>query len=549
MADCRNQLSPDCIEARYVAQRIPQYKDNPLIEALPPIRDDEELLSSLTLAPEFEPDQRSWPTSERVHLLEGLQNFMVPFAKHLELARALDSMLRTGYVGRAPRTPEHARISQDIYERQMAGLSFRQSADTRTPQLSRSLIGISGMGKTTTVRRCLANLPRVIYHPDLHVYQIPYLHVEMPSDGSSIKGLAHGILSQVDELIPGANYYQEHALRGKPGADTLMRSVARIMHQHFVGILVGDEVQNIANAHKGDQTVMTELVSACNALGVPILFIGTNKAAKILKLDFRTARRGSGHRIAPWDRLPESVADDDIDEWIEFLDVLWKYQWVRRPVELDHLLVATMYRLSQGVIDIAIKLFASAQARAMLDGSETITVELLKSVYDTELQFLHPMLSALRDDNLEELAKYDDVAPIALDEILAKMRRKLKAKASPLHGVKSSDATYATRVATSLMAAGFDEDDALAAAEDTMDAQRPVTVLQGVKSALGALSTPAKVPRAKPTDPVEAIPTFEDRPKDYRRAISAARQNKTPILSELRALKLIRPMSEVLHLR
>jgi len=94
-------------------------------------------------------------------------------------------------------------------------------------------------------------IPKVIYHEEYNLYQIPYLHVEMPSDGSSIKGLAHGILQKLDELIPGADYYSQYALKGKAGADTIMRSVARLMNLHLVGLHICDEVQNLTNATKG----------------------------------------------------------------------------------------------------------------------------------------------------------------------------------------------------------------------------------------------------------------------------------------------------------
>lgn len=287
------------VTAHYSPQHIPQFAGNPLIEALPPSMTDDELIQAMTLLPNFAPEQREWEAHDRIMMIESLQNFMVPLRSHMELARALDSMLRAGYVGRAPRTPAHAEISQKIYANQVAGKAFSQSANTRTPQISTALIGISGMGKTTAVTRWCAHLPRVIYHPEINVYQVPYLHVEMPSDGASVKGLAHGILQKMDELIPEAGYYDLYAARGRAGTDTLMRGVARVMHMHCVGVLICDEVQNLANAKKGGQTVMTELVSACNDLRVPILFIGTNKATRVLDVDFRQARRSSGHGIEP----------------------------------------------------------------------------------------------------------------------------------------------------------------------------------------------------------------------------------------------------------
>jgi len=543
-------LSPGCKEAAYTPSRLPQFKGNPLIEALPPTMSDEELIEALTLLPEFTPEQRAWPTHDRMHMLKELQNFMVPMSKDIEVARALDSLIRSGYVGRAPRTSAHTKIYQSIHEKDRTGAAFRQSATTRTPQLSTSLIGISGLGKTTLVKRYLAHIDEVIYHPDLHVYQVPHLHIEMPSDGSSIKGLAHGILQKLDRLIPGANYYQDYAVRGRPGADTLMRSVARLLNRHFVGILICDEVQNLANSTKGGQTLMTELVSACNDLQVPILFIGTSKAAKVLSLDFRQARRSSGHSIRPWERFPASVAAGDIDEWQEFIQILWQNQWVRNPVTLTEPLLTTMYQYSQGIIDVAIKLFASTQARAMLDGSETITTTLLGSVYRNELQLMQPALEALHRGDMEALAFFDDIASTtSLTGLLDNMALKVKSRKSPLYQVTSTDPSYLPRLAAGLVSMGYGEDEALAAAETTVQPNQRLTLIEGSKRAMAALSTPAKVPRAK-QDKNDTMPpeNFDSRPGDYRQAISAARNSTATILHEMKRLRLVRPLTELLEL-
>ncbi len=538
-------LSPGCVIASYTPQRIPQFQGNPLIEALPPSMSDDELFESLSLLPDFAPEQRTWETHERMHMLQSLQNFLVPLGRHFELARALDSMMRAGYVGRAPCTPEHARVFQAIYEKQKAGIPFSQSATTRTPQISTALVGLSGLGKTTTVKRWQAHIPNVIYHPELKVYQVPYLHVEMPSDGSSIKGLAHGILHKLDELIPGADYYQTFAVKGRPGADTLMRSVARLLHMHVVGLLVCDEVQNLANSHKGAQTVMTELVSACNDLHVPILFIGTNKAAKVLSLDFRQSRRASGHGLAPWDRLRNDVGEDEADEWHELMQVMWRHQWVRRPVELNALLLDTMYEYSQGVIDIAIKLFASCQARAMLDGTETITPELISDVYRRELKLLHPMIDALRANDIERLAAFDDVAPLGLSEILGSLGRKLQVKKSPLYAVRPGAKTFTQRIAAGLVATGFGEDEAESAAKEVEQAGKAKNLVDGAKAALDALTTPKRVVRGKAPQPT---PRFDERPGDYRHALFLARESKTPVLNVLRQLQITAPLDELVGL-
>lgn len=542
-------LIAHAVNAQYTSQRIPQFKGNPLIEALPPTMSEDALLDALTLMPEFSSDQRQWPASDRMMMLESLQNFMIPMRNHVELARALDSMLRSGYVGRAPRTPGHAAIFQSIYDKQLAGVGFTQTANSRSAQISTSLIGLSGMGKTTTVNRWCAHIPKVIYHAEHNLYQIPYLHVEMPSDGSSIKGLAHGILQKIDELIPGANYYQEYARQGRTGADTLMRSVARVMNLHLVGLLICDEVQNLANATKGGQTVMTELVSACNDLKVPILFIGTNKAAKVLSMDFRQSRRASGHGIAPWDRMHPGTAGEP-SEWDDFLDVLWQFQWVQNPVPLDPVLSHYMYECSQGVIDLAIKLFTSAQARAMLDGTETLTPELLAAVFDDEFKLMHPMVEALRSDNIEVLCEFDDIAPLNLQQHLDSANRKLAMMKSPLFSVKAGDKTFTPRLAAGLTAMGFNPESSSQVAEEIAQKDPGASLAKGVKDAVAALSTPKPLKRqkrAKIADPL-AADHFDERPLDYRRAIVHAAAAGTPVLEQLKELGMAPPLEEIIPL-
>lgn len=545
-------LSPYCQTAKYKTQRPPQFQGNPLIEALPETMSDEELFEMLTKKPPFEIAQRDWETHERMHMLVELKNFNIPLSRHIECCRSLDAIHRGGYVGRAPLTPEHTKITQKIHDLQTAKKTFSQAAKTHTPQLSTSLIGISGMGKTSLIKRWCAQIAPVIHHPKLHVYQVPYLHIEMPSDGSSIKGLAHGILQKLDELIPGANYYEDYAIRGRPGADTLMRSVARIMHRHYVGILICDEVQNLANSRKGQQTVMTELVSACNDLRVPILFIGTTKANKILSLDFRQARRSCGHGISTWERLPSVVPEGEINEWKEFVQILWEFQWVRKPVTLTEHLLAVMYRFSQGIIDVAITLFASAQARAMLDGSETITPELISKVFTDELGPLHIPIDALHFGDFEAVAQFDDISSECnLSGIISNMTLRARSKASPLYKVTSDDPSYTSRIASSLVAMGFGPEEATSVAQETVVRNQKLTLIEGSKKAMEMLTVPSKIPKSQtklsePTSRDEQ--SFNDRPGDFRRAIGAARKSGAPILHEMKRLNLIKPLTELLEI-
>lgn len=551
--DLRAQLSPGCVDAQYSEQRIPQYQGNPLIEALPPVMSDDELFNWLSVVPSFDPEQRNWEPHERLQLLLQLKSFMVPLMANFELGRFLDSMLRNGYVGREPNTPAHAMRFQRIYENQKNNVPFRETRMANAAQISALLIGMSGMGKTSTLRRWFSHIPRVIFHSELNLYQVPYLHIEMPSDGASVKGLAAGILQQMDQLLPGANYYSTYGA-ARAGADMLMRSVARVLNMHCVGFLVADEVQNVLNSPKGGQTLMTELVSACNDLGVPILFVGTNKADKVFSLDYRMSRRVSGEGLAPWDRLHSETTADGVNEWEDFMGTLWQFQWVRQPVELSQQLLDTMYHYSQGVIDIAIKLFAGSQARAMLDGTECISAELIKSVYDSQMKLLHPMVEALRDNNLESLATFPDIAPIGLDAMVTDMRRRLQGRGSKAFRVKRGDESFVPRIATSLMAAGFEEQESVAAAEVVQATGTATNLVQGTKDALDLMTTPkparTKRKRVATEKDAPSVPTPDDLdPGDYRRATRAAESHGTTAHEQLGRLGMLKPVEELIELQ
>ncbi len=484
---------------------------------------------------------------------------MIPFKRHMELCYVMDSMLRNGYIGRAPMTAAHIAIFQEIYEKQKRGEAFRQSANSLTPQLSTSLIGISGMGKTTTVERWVLHIPPVIYHPDYGIYQVPVLHIQIPSNGASLLALGLAILQRLDKLFPDARYYEEYAHKWKVGGDSLMSNVARVMNIHFVGLLICDEIQNLVNAPKGSQILMSELVAVSNELKVPILFIGTNKAQKILGVDFRSGRRGSGG-LDNWDRFPEFDKHDSplenstqhnlSGEWHTFIDILWNFQWVKVPVPINDVLRNIMYQYSQGVIGVAILLFISVQARAMADGTEKITTELITSTYIRQLKLLHPMIDALRNNDLAALANFDDIAPIGIEELLNSLERQVRSRKHDSSSKMKPAQDVTESVAIALAAAGHSTEDALAVATAITEKRPSISKTAGVKAGLAQLAPmkPLKTGSKKGKAHTLLDYDFTTRPSDYRKAIKEANLNKTTVLQQLKELGMIKNLDEILKI-
>ncbi len=535
-----NNIPPQFYQAEYIEQRIPQFRGNPLIEALPPMPDDDDtLIKELIAFPEFDPEQRNWSISERQQMISQLSGFMLPLPRHLELARSLETMMRQGYVGRIPRSAASHRTFGKLYEQLQKKTGFNTNKGLRS-QLSSSLIGLSGMGKTTSLNRLLYRIPEVIHHPDYGIYQIPYLHIEMPYDGASVKGLAESIFRKVDMLLPEVSYTEQYGSNSRLGAETLMNHAARVLHMHCVGLLVVDEVQNLENSPKNKQSLMSLLVSASNELGVPILFVGTNKARRILSLDFRQARRSIGQGLSYWGALKQGTPDNP-DEWDDFIKILWRFQWVHNPAKPSPFLNNLMYQHSQGIIDIAIKLFATCQLRAMLDGSETITAQLISDVAKRELAMVEPMIDALRRNDLVALQLYDDIAPMNLEELLRNVEYSYAGKKISGSFIRPDNERFVPMVASALEEVGFEQDVANNMAEDVARSGN-TTVIDGVKQALSAsVSGPkAKTSKAKTESDELAV---EYAPGDYRNALLKL-ENET-VFQRIQQLNMVPDMDKL----
>ena len=94
-----------------------------------------------------------------------------------------------------------------------------------------------------------------------------------------------------------------------------------------------------------------------------------------------------------------------------FTDKLWQYQWLQqRDENLSDEVRDCWFELSQGVLDIVVKLFVLAQLRAIATRIERITPQLLRQVYEDELKPVHAMLAALRSKDPELIARYSDLS-------------------------------------------------------------------------------------------------------------------------------------------
>ncbi|MFJ1472597.1 hypothetical protein [Massilia orientalis] len=96
------QMSTDHSSPTYAEQNIAEYRDNPLIESLPPILTEKEAARAMILRPQIQPEERAMSTEERWHLLARLKYVVIPRLIFYDVERTISRLLRAGYVVRNP---------------------------------------------------------------------------------------------------------------------------------------------------------------------------------------------------------------------------------------------------------------------------------------------------------------------------------------------------------------------------------------------------------------------------------------------------------------
>ncbi|MFV2050850.1 ATP-binding protein [Metabacillus sp. YM-086] len=403
----------DAIVAEYGEQVIKEYSGNPFIEAIPSILSTEEAIEKMAIYAEYNPKERMLDKHYRIHLVQRLFQCFQPLWIHLDLESRISRVIRQGYLARNPFRSGYAQGLQEGH-RNIKGLQSELSNNSvfRTTAAGFTIIGVSGMGKTTAINRILSLYPQVIVHKDykginFSMYQLVWLKLDCPFD-SSLRGLALEFFRKVDDLL-GTEYHKKFGL-GRKTINDMLVIMSQIARNTGLGVLVIDEIQHLSKAKSGgDQKMLNFFVTLVNTIGVPVILVGTPAGLSILQSEFRQARRGSGQGDMIWDRLKNN------QNWDLLINALWGYQWTRQQIPLTDDFKNILYEESQGIIDIAVKLYAMAQIETIMSGKEEVLPETISQVSNKHLQLVKPMIQALKSGNISKIAKFEDISTVDVD--------------------------------------------------------------------------------------------------------------------------------------
>ncbi len=394
----QGNIEPAC----YREQIIPSYQGNPLIEALLPMLEKEEVFKRIQICPVYEEEHRHCSREERLLFLGHGRRFFVPMYNHFDLSRRFGSLLHDGYVGRNPLNLGYFRETREKLDR-----AFQQLISNDLPlgfNLGFDMMGISGVGKSRAIERICSLYPQIIQHSwykdqRFTWTQLVWFKLDCPPDGS-IPSLCTNFFRQID-MVLGTTYYQNYGIKNKPSQHVMVGYMKTVASNHSLGVLINDEIQNLKRVK--DPRLLDFFVELDNEIGVPVVLVGTPDAEDTLNGDFRRARRASGQGEMRWNRMQNDV------EWTYFLKALWKYQYVQKESKLTDELSQTMYYESQGITDIAIKLYFLAQRYAIVTKEEALTRETIQQAARMGLPDLQLFLEYIRSNNIRRIKAYKDL--------------------------------------------------------------------------------------------------------------------------------------------
>ena len=342
-----------------------------IISVLPRMKSGDSLMNALKVLPEYNPEICSGDASVRLMTLSDLYKVYIPSQMSLEIYRKLYLALLRSLQKKGTKlaiqqqNQNYRMIMQQEYSGIMGG------ADSFT------IIGTSGIGKSSAISRAINLITehRVIEAENPYTNVVPCVIVQCPFD-SSVKGLLLEILRKVDEVLD-SKYYQ-NALRARATTDMLIGSVSQVALNH-IGMLVVDEIQNVANSKNG-KSLIGSLTQLINNSGISICMVGTPESSRFFESAIQLARRSVGLQYT-------TMSYDQYFQ--EFCKVMFQYQYVQKRTEITDGISAWLYEHSAGITSVVVALIHDAQEIAILNSKETLNLEALNEAYQQRLSLLH----------------------------------------------------------------------------------------------------------------------------------------------------------------
>lgn len=339
---------------------------------LPEMKSGNELISALSIIPEYDETICQQNQAVRLMALSDLYQIYIPSQMSLEIysklyLALLRSMQKKGtQMAIKQRYENYRAIQQQSYSGILGG------SDSFT------IIGTSGIGKSSAISRAISLITenRIIETDKPYTKIIPCLIVQCPFD-SSVKGLLLEILRKVDEEL-GTDHYI-HAVKSRASTTDMLIGAVSSIALNNIGMLVVDEIQNVVNSKNG-KSLIGALTQLINNSGISICMVGTPESTVFFEQAMQLARRSVGLQYTTM----------KYDEYFQsFCKIIFKYQFLKNRTEITAAITEWLYEHSAGVISVVVSLIHDAQEIAILTGKEVLNLDTLNEAYQQRLTLLH----------------------------------------------------------------------------------------------------------------------------------------------------------------
>ena len=398
--------------AQYRDEDLHDFRYNPLIEALPAPLEPEAAIDKLMIRPEYYESDRSKSVAKRLLLTQNLARLHQPLSREVDVFSAIDRCLRWGYVDRNPLGTQYTAQLAAGYKAYDLGKPLHTAGDYHPHTYGFSILGISGICKSTTVEAILSYYTQLIRHRNyrktpVSFTQVTWIKLDCTPDGS-LKGLCLSFFQELDRLL-GTSYFSQYQRRYT--LDAMILAMARLTEIYNVGIIVLDELQNLCTASKDvSAKVLNFFVTLVNTIGVPVVMIGTPLALSILQKEFQQARRGSGQGDALWERMQNDA------EWDTFCQAIWQYQYTKNAVPYSPAMRNALYAEALGIPFLAVHIYKLVQEDAILSGKDMFSPKDFQRIASMKMGLTKPMRDAMRIGKDVDLQQFMDISPFSLKD-------------------------------------------------------------------------------------------------------------------------------------
>jgi len=377
-------------QARSVFGADERVQLNPFALAIRPPLTEAEVMDEVARTPPICEAERALPANVRRELVLRLDDFVEPLPRFFELESRISAMIRAGY---ARRNPLPIGMQRQLAEKQGLDPSRVVTAPPVTLAPGLSLIGFSGVGKTTAVSSILNLHTQLHSHSrfldmPFHQTQLVWVRVACPPTGGP-RALLMNIFQEIDRLL-GTDYHRRYANARRSAAE-LIPNLVDLMSTLGLGLLVIDEIQRLVRMGAEEAQLLLDVFTHLRTEShTPVMLIGTPKAMRVLDSAFEQGRRNTSMGHIDWQPM------DNNDTWSYFVEQMWGLQWLSTPSPLTKDLLNELYECSQGITDLAVKIFKMAQFTIIGHEKEQLSPKLFKDVVRTEFGWFRPWIPLLK---------------------------------------------------------------------------------------------------------------------------------------------------------